>query len=143
MIQLADVNVLIALIDPWHIYHDHAHEWLKSAADTGWATCPLVENGALRILGSPRYVGGPGSIAAAAALVGPWLTHPYHHFWPDEVSLFDPAHFDTERLGSSARITDAYLLALAALHGGKLATFDRRVSPVGVRSGQEALHIIA
>ncbi|MEA9444378.1 hypothetical protein SK355_03445 [Candidatus Fukatsuia symbiotica] len=49
MTFLLDVNVLIALIDPAHIQHDAAHNWFKKQGQQAWATCPLTENGVLRI----------------------------------------------------------------------------------------------
>jgi predicted nucleic acid-binding protein len=52
---LLDLNVLIALIDPTHISHDTAHDWFSAEALDGWATCPLVENGVIRIVAHPRY----------------------------------------------------------------------------------------
>jgi len=48
---LLDVNVLIALIDPDHLRHDDAHEWLRAIGNSVWATCPLTQNAALRIVG--------------------------------------------------------------------------------------------
>jgi predicted nucleic acid-binding protein len=45
------VNVLIALLDPGHIQHDLAHEWFAAQGKQSWATCPLIENGVLRIIG--------------------------------------------------------------------------------------------
>jgi len=48
---LLDVNVLIALIDPAHVQHDAAHAWFASTGQHSWATCPLTENGVLRIVG--------------------------------------------------------------------------------------------
>ncbi|HYK37674.1 MAG TPA: hypothetical protein VEV40_17080, partial [Alloacidobacterium sp.] len=61
---LLDINVLIALIDPAHVQHDRAHEWFASKGQKAWATCPLTENGVLRIVGHPRYPNSPGSPAA-------------------------------------------------------------------------------
>ena len=51
---LLDVNVLIALIDPAHVQHDRAHDWFTAQGRQAWATCPLTENGVLRIVGSAR-----------------------------------------------------------------------------------------
>ena len=39
-------------------------------------------------------------------------------------------------------MTDTYLLALAVAHEGKLATFDRRLSPKAVTASKAALHLI-
>ena len=64
---LLDVNVLIALIDPAHVQHDAAHDWFGRLGHLAWATCPLTENGLLRIVGNPRYPNSPGTPAAVAA----------------------------------------------------------------------------
>lgn len=50
---LLDVNVLIALFDSAHIHHVQAHEWFSKNAFQGWVTCPVTENGLLRILSHP------------------------------------------------------------------------------------------
>ena len=52
---------------------------------------------------------------------------PDHHSWNDDLSLLDAAVFRPEAVVSHAQITDIHLLALAARHGGRLATFDRSV----------------
>lgn len=57
---LLDVNVLIALVDPSHILHEQAHEWFAKAGHTAFATCPLTENGLVRIVGNPKYPNSPG-----------------------------------------------------------------------------------
>jgi toxin-antitoxin system PIN domain toxin len=139
---LLDVNVLLALIDPTHIQHDRAHDWFAAKGRRAWATCPLTENGVLRIVGHARYPNSPGSPAMVAELMTVLLALGGHEFWPDDVSLFDPARVDTTRLLDSAQITDSYLLALARAHGGKLATFDRRMVGSAVRGGSSAIHLI-
>jgi hypothetical protein len=58
---LLDVNVLIALIDPTHVQHDRAHHWFSARGKKAWATCPLTENGVLRIFGNSRYLNSPGN----------------------------------------------------------------------------------
>lgn len=68
---------------------------------------------------------------------------PGHVFWPDDISLLDEKRIDTARLLSSAQVTDSYLLALACAHGGRLASFDRRLVVDAVRGGAQALHLIA
>lgn len=47
---LLDVNVMIALIDPAHVHHETAHVWFKARGRRGWASCPLIENGVIRIV---------------------------------------------------------------------------------------------
>jgi toxin-antitoxin system PIN domain toxin len=140
---LLDVNVMIALIDPAHVQHDRAHDWFSATGRHAWATCPLTENGVLRIVGHARYPSSPGTPAAVAELVAILRGLGGHEHWPDDVSLFDGQLVDTARLLDSAQVTDTYLLALARAHGGKLATFDRHLVTDAVVNGASALHLIA
>jgi hypothetical protein len=142
MIFLLDVNVLIALIDPAHVQHDRAHTWFATVGRKAWATCPLTENGVLRIIGNPRYPNSPGAPAVVAPVIQKLRTLPGHTFWPDDISLMDSNRIDTERLMTTAQVTDSYLLALAVAHGGRLATFDRRLISDAVRDGSRVLHLI-
>ena len=50
MRALLDVNILIALNDEGHIHHLTASRWLAQHMHLGWASCPLTQNGMLRIL---------------------------------------------------------------------------------------------
>lgn len=142
MTFLLDVNVLIALVDPAHVGHDAAHRWFEEEGHRAWATCPLTENGVMRIVGHARYPGTPGSPAAIAPIVAQLRTLPGHVFWPDDISLVGTEHVDAAQILTSAQVTDSYLLALAVAHGGRLATFDRRLSPKAVNGGKAALHLI-
>jgi toxin-antitoxin system PIN domain toxin len=139
---LLDINVLIALIDPGHVQHDRAHAWFRSLGQKAWATCPLTENGVLRIVGHPRYPNSPGSPAAVAHLLASFRELSGHAFWPDDLSLLDREHVDAARLLDSSQVTDSYLLALASAHKGHLATLDQRLIPDAVNNGTQALHLI-
>jgi toxin-antitoxin system PIN domain toxin len=140
---LPDVNVLIALIDPAHVQHDRAHKWFAAKGQKAWATCPLTENGVLRIVGHPRYPSSPGNPAAVAELFAIVRALGGHRFWPDDVSLFDTKRIRTERLLDARQIADSYLLALASSHSGQLATFDRHLVTDAVTDGAHALHLIS
>ncbi|EJN02417.1 TA system VapC family ribonuclease toxin [Phyllobacterium sp. YR531] len=142
MTFLLDVNVLIALFDPVHVHHDAAHEWFDRVGKMSWATCPLTENGVLRIIGNPRYPNTPGTPATVMTLLSGLVSLPGHIFWPDDISLVNSDQIDATRLLSSSQITDTYLLALAKTHGGQLATFDRRLVTDGVQGGKDSLHLI-
>ena len=143
MTYLLDVNVLIALIDPGHVAHDAAHAWFGTEGHEDWATCPTTENGVIRIVGSPKYTNTPGSPAAVAAIAVKLRGLPGHRFWPDDLSLVGSDLVDPTRILTSAQVTDTYLLALARKNGGKLATFDRRLSVAAVVGGKTSLHLIA
>jgi toxin-antitoxin system PIN domain toxin len=139
---LLDVNVLIALLDRRHVHHEPAHSWFAAEQAKGWATCPLTQNAVLRILGQPRYPNSPGPPAVVAPLVAELIRHPQHQFWPDSLSLLGQSSVDVSRLLDASQLTDTYLLALAVHHGGRLVSFDRRLSCQGVAGGREALWLI-
>lgn len=139
---LLDVNVLIALLDPAHVHHDAAHEWFGANGHKAWATCPLTENGVLRIVGHALYPNSAGTPSAVMALMATLRTLPGHVFWPDDISLMDAERIDASRLLTSAQVTDSYLLALACRHDAKLATLDRRLVADAVRGGAKHLHVI-
>lgn len=143
MTYLLDVNVLIALLDEDHVFHGRAEDWYEAEASRSWATCPHTQNGVLRILGSARYPKGPGTPAAVAALLADVVARPGHNFWADDVNPIASPLINVSRMGSSAQVTDTYLLALAVAHNGMLATFDRRLTAAAVRGGGSALHLIA
>ena len=139
---LLDVNVLIALIDETHIYHATAHRWFAKQSSGGWTSCPITENGVIRIVGSPGYGNFPGNPAIAIESLQSLLARPGHVFWADDISLLDSIKVDASRLLTSAQVTDSYLLALARAHGGRLATLDRKLITDAVVGGVESLYVI-
>ena len=140
---LLDVNVLLALIDPDHIWHEVAHRWFASSGSEAWATCPITQMGVIRIAGSARYPNSAGTPAVIASMMTRFCASPGHEFWPDHVNLFEENVFKANYLSSSKQVTDTYLLALAGSRGGQLATFDRRIITSTVERGTEILHLIA
>lgn len=143
MTYLLDVNVLIALIDPSHVGHEAAHAWFAQTGSKSWATCPVTENGVLRIAGHPKYPNSPGSPALVAPIVRRLCGLPGHVFWRDDISLLTSDLVNIDEVKTPGQLTDTYLLALAAVNAGQLATLDRRLSPKAVRHGRAALHVIA
>jgi len=142
MTFLLDVNVLIALIDQSHIGHSPALAWFDAIGHLSWATCPITENGVVRIVGSSGYANSPGTTAAVAELMREFVTLPGHIFWPDDISLLDSTKVDISKLLTSAQVTDSYLLALARAHGGQFATLDRRLIAGAATDGRTHLTLI-
>lgn len=139
MIHLLDINILIALCDPAHPHAEAARTFFSTQLlRDGWATCPLVENGFLRIFGNHGYRGGPGSPQIACHILAGVLASPGHHFWPDDLSL--TAEHSFPDLPISANLSDFYLLALAVKHGGRFATFDQGIDASLVPGGPAAYH---
>jgi toxin-antitoxin system PIN domain toxin len=141
MIHLLDINVLIALCDPAHPHAASARRFFTAGLPRqGWATCPLVENGFLRIFGSRTYPGGPGSTHAARHILSGLLASPGHQFWSDDLTLTDMRTFPG--LPASADLTDIYLLALAVKHRARFATFDTSIDASLVPGGPAAYHVV-
>ncbi len=136
------MNVLTALVDPVHVQHDAAHEWFAREGRHAWATCPMSENGLLRIVGHPRNPNSPGTPAVVAGILGGLRALPGHGFWPDDISLTDGEWLDANQLLHHGQVTDSYLLALAVAHKGKLASFDRRLVTGAVHGGPDLLHLL-
>ncbi len=127
MRALLDVNVLVALLDAGHLHHAAATRWLSTHQRTGWASCPLTQNGCLRILSLPSYP-NPQPTARVAERLGSAAASASHEFWPDSLSLLDAGRLRWDRVLTSRQVADTYLLALAVAHEGRLVTFDQGIS---------------
>jgi toxin-antitoxin system PIN domain toxin len=138
---LLDINVLLALFDPLHIHHDATHQWFSQRGRKSWATCPLTENGVVRIASHPQYPNRPGDVQAVLAILRKFCKVREHLFWSEDISIRNLIRSDA--LLTSGQITDVYLLGLAAHNGGRLATLDRRLPVKAVDGGEEALELIA
>ena len=139
MRALLDVNVIIALLDPDHAFHERAHAWWAANMKRGWASCPLTENGVVRIMSNPGYSQKtrftPGDLIDR---LRKFARQSNHEFWPDKISLRDEKIFVVERIHSSRQLTDLYLLALAVEHHGRLVTFDHGIPLSGVHNAKAA-----
>lgn len=135
MRALLDVNVLIALLDTNHVHHRLATVWLEKNTAEGWASCPITQNGCIRIMSQSGYP-NPVPAAAVAERLGEAAALPFHTFWPDDASLLTPGQIDWSKILGSRQVTDAYLLALAVEHRGRLATFDKGVPLAAVPGAQ-------
>ena len=130
---LLDVNVWIALLDDAHQFSEEANAFIESP-EARVATCPLVENGVIRILAMPSYGRGGGlPIHQVRQRLQQACASLDHAFWPDDVSLRDDTLVDFSRVQGHQQVTDLYLLALAVRHGGRMVTFDRAVALSSVR----------
>lgn len=139
--HLLDVNVLLALSDPMHIHHDAAHHWFSSFGSTDWATCPLTENGFVRISSHPKYPNRPGDGAIVLGILRKLCAAEGHRFWSEDMSLRSMVR--PGAIITHSQITDTFLLGLAIHKGGKLATFDRNIPTTVVEGGAGALEVIS
>jgi len=139
---LLDVNVLIALIDPAHEFHSPAHLWFEHNRQYGWATCPITENGCLRILSKPGYPFPGLTVSRVRDILAELVAAEDHRFWPDSVSTLESNQFDLTG-ANSKNLTDLYLLRLATAFDGRLVTFDRGIRWQWVRGcGPDDLKVL-
>ncbi len=101
-----------------------------------------MENGVIRIASQPRYPHCFGSTAAARAAVINFVNEMKMERCQNEITLLDDTVLVNPSLLSPSRVADLYLLALAVANNARLATFDRRIQPVAINGGKEALEII-
>ena len=141
MRALLDVNVLIALLDADHSLHALATEWFASHARTGWASCPISQNGCVRIMSN---VGYPNALPVLAVMerLAEASASGYHQFWPDDISVLEKERFEGSRIHGPRQLTDIYLLALAIRHGGRFVTFDHSVAVEAV-TGAKSKDLVA
>ena len=132
MRALLDVNVLIALLDSDHASHDTAIQWFAQHAREGWASCPITQNGCIRIMSNQGYP-NPLPVQAVIERLAEACNEDIHEFWPDEVSVLDSDVVDSTRIHGPRQLTDIYLLALAVRHAGRLVTFDSGIALAAVR----------
>ena len=133
---LLDVNVLIALLDADHASHGSAIDWFAANGRHGWASCPITQNGCIRVMSHPGY---PNALPVAAIIerLATAAGQPQHEFWADDVSLLDRGAVDSSRIHGPGQLTDVYLLALATRRQGRLVTFDKSIAVEAVRGAQK------
>jgi hypothetical protein len=126
MRALLDINVIIALLDSGHVLHPAACRWMEQEVDHGWATCPITENGVVRIMSQPAYP-NPRPAQQVAQRLAEACSHSSHQFWPETISLLHDGLIQWQRILGPRQITDAYLLALAVAREGRFVSFDQRI----------------
>lgn len=125
--QLAvpDVNVLVALTNPSHVFHRESHRWLDGVER--FATTPLTECGLLRMLLNPAVTGQAVTSVRALAILSGVRADARATFLADDSTLADST-VDTAGLAGHKQVTDWHLLNLAMRHASVLVTFDRRIT---------------
>jgi len=137
---LLDVNVLLALLWPGHMGHGAATAWFGKTGRRSWASNPLTQLGALRLLTNPKITQGAVSAPAALEVLADATRHEGHEFWAldrDVTAVLSP-------LGGSLtgyrQWADALLLAQAAEHDGLVVTFDSGLRELA--SGSKCGHVL-
>ena len=121
---LLDTNVLIALAWPQHVHHNEAHAWFDKTGRSSWATCPITQLGFLRISSNPKIIKEAVRPREALEILSKIISLRGHRFWPDVPAPAEANLLSGTTVVGHRQLTDAYLLALAQHHAGKLATLD-------------------
>ena len=125
---LLDANVLIALAWPNHTHHSAAQAWFGREQTNGWGTCLVTQLVFVRVSCHPAldyHVSPPEAYRKLNEII----SLPNHSFWPEPPDGYaNPAFARTiSDTLTHQLVTDGYLATLAAVHGGKLVTFDRQL----------------
>ena len=117
-----------------------AVDWLASHVQLGWASCPLTQNGCIRILSlaGHRNAQSPASVSQR---LGERAAGGKHEFLPDSVSLLDAGRTQWDHVLASRQVTDVDLLALVVSHGGWLVILGRAIG-VKCVAGAQAKHLL-
>ncbi|NJK62631.1 MAG: VapC toxin family PIN domain ribonuclease [Synechococcaceae cyanobacterium SM2_3_1] len=138
---LLDLNLLIALAWPSHIHHRLAQVWFRENRSLGWSTCPLTQTGFIRISSNPKFIDGAVSPSEAIGLLQQVTQAEDHKFWPDTLDFTQGSEMGTLQIIGHRQVTDAYLLALAIHHHGKLATLDQAIAALIADTTRRAHHL--
>ncbi len=117
MSYLLDTNVLISVLDSTHVHHVAVIEWFETLGGSAAATCPAVENGALRYL-LRTGINAPDALDALLEIKQDARVA----FIPEGDSM---AATSLVGVTGHRQITDVYLCQIATSTSRKLATFDQ------------------
>jgi len=141
MTGLLDVNVLISFLDENHKHHAATMGWWSQNEDP-WASCPITQNGYLRIVTQEKY-SNTISFNEAIKKLTQVVSSPGHEFLPDNISLLDQQLFVYKHVQGPKQLTDIYLLALSVSHGARLVTLDPGVPHVAVQQAtNDSVYVI-
>ena len=126
-ICLLDVNVLLALLWPNHMHHGAVIRWFGSDGMRQFATCPLTELGFARLSCNPSAVGKAITLNTALETLAGVSRMPNHHFLNETAQLHPTLLPIAAHVVGHRQVSDAYLIALARIHGAKLVTLDARI----------------
>ena len=139
---LLDVNALLALLDPMHVHHEAAHAWHERRSPLRLFTCSHVENGVIRVASQPKYPNCLGTSGRVREALQKFIRQVDARPCLTNVSLLDDNVLLRPDQLSPSRVSDLYLLALAAANGVRLASFDQRIPAAAVAGGIEALETV-
>jgi uncharacterized protein len=128
MDRLADLNVVLALVDPMHQHHGTVRSWFKELPDTTRiCLCRITQMGLLRLLSSKAVMGNnPLTLEQAWGIYASLLQHPKCIFINEPDTLTRKwMRLCLPYKHAPKVVTDAYLAAFAIEAGLVLTTLDK------------------
>jgi hypothetical protein len=125
-IDLPDINLWLALIDPDHEHHPRARRYWEHEAAGGIAFCRVTMLGLLRLLTNSHVMHGePFAPDAAWAAYHAFTALPEVCFIEDSLAAEGQFELLSRRPDFPVHAwTDAWLAAVATSSGGRVVSFD-------------------
>lgn len=126
-ITLPDINVWVALASDRHFHHSLACDWFATIGEAGAAFCRITQMGFLRLLTNSRVMSEDVLSQRQAWCVYEQLAHDGRVIFALEPPDVDPVwkKLTQSPFCATGLWTDAYIAALAKLHGFQVVSFDR------------------
>ena len=137
-----DVNVLIALAWPHHVYHAAARARFEERYEGGWATCPQTEAGFVRVSCNPSVVRHNVTHIDAIGVLGVLTQLGSHTFWSLDQSILRLPGSIGLRLQGYRQFKDAALLAAAMQRNGQLVTLNSGIEGLVTENERAYLCVI-
>jgi toxin-antitoxin system PIN domain toxin len=131
-ICLPDVNVWFAFVWAGHVHHEIATTWFAGLEIDQAAFCRITQMGFLRLVTNRVVMGGEVISQRSAWTLYEDLTRDKRVIFVSETAEVEAAwkRYTQGSFTGTNVWTDAYLAALAAVHGMTLVSFDRGVARV-------------
>ncbi len=139
---LPDVNTMLALLDPMHVHHEAAHQWVVNQTPFRLMLCSHVVNGVIRVASQPKYPNCLGTSSRVRDVLRAFVQKVNTSSCHKDISLLDDEVLLQSVTLTPSRVSDLYLLALAAANDARFATFDIRIPAAAVAGGTAALELI-
>ena len=140
-IFLPDINVWIAIWWSGHIHHPSAKKWFGTVERGGAAFCRITQMGFLRLITNRRVMGEDVLSQKHAWEIYDKIARDKRVIFVSEPENLESTwkRFTQSRFSGTNVWADAYLAALATLHGLTLVSFDRGFTD---RQGLDWIHLL-
>ncbi|MEK7413736.1 MAG: TA system VapC family ribonuclease toxin [Planctomycetota bacterium] len=131
MSVLLDVNVLVAAHRVDHPAHTRCLALVDGPLRNGFALCPHVWNGFLRLVTHASVFKRPSPIDVALAAISGWRDRPHSEVLPETAATWDAfTRLCRQQQAQGNAVYDLHLAALAIAHDRTLVSSDQGFSHI-------------